>query len=150
MSATDTDVMLREWVTVHRKPQPHGMTRAVAGHRHQVRDLTGQRFGRLVALRYAGPSRYAKGGAEWECRCDCGNLARVPSASLTSGRTRSCGCLRRDHIRHVNRQRKETETTMGTVTRCQVCGGLCLTSWQIMCRTCADCLDRQQHWKDRP
>ncbi|WP_288439497.1 hypothetical protein [uncultured Bifidobacterium sp.] len=106
MTTTDTDVMLREWVTVHRKPQPHGMTRAVAGHRHQVRDLTGQRFGRLVALRYAGPSRYAKGGAEWECRCDCGNLARVPSASLTS--------------------------------------------WQIMCRTCADCLDRQQHWKDRP
>lgn len=150
MTTTDTDVMLREWVTVHRKPQPHGMTRAAAGHRHQVRDLTGQRFGRLVALRYAGPSRYAKGGAEWECRCDCGNLARVPSTSLTNGRTRSCGCLRRDHIRHVNRQRKETETTMGTVTRCQVCGGLCLTSWQIMCRTCADCLDRQQHWKDRP
>ena len=30
MTTTDTDVMLREWVTVHRKPQPHGMTRAVA------------------------------------------------------------------------------------------------------------------------
>lgn len=35
---------------------------------------------------------------------------------------------------------------MDTVTRCQIYGGLCATSWQIMCRACGACLERQRHW----
>lgn len=37
---------------------------------------------------------------------------------------------------------------MSTITRCQVCGGVCLTSWQITTRTCAACLTQQRHWRD--
>lgn len=36
---------------------------------------------------------------------------------------------------------------MSTVTHCQVCGGLCLTTWQIACRTCGACLEQQRHWR---
>ena len=36
-----------------------------------VRDLTGQRFGRLVAVERIGSS--AKGNATWKCVCDCGS-----------------------------------------------------------------------------
>jgi len=50
-------------------------------------DLTGQRFGRLVALKYLGKSR-------WLCKCDCGNKKPVYARELRSGDTRSCGCLR--------------------------------------------------------
>ena len=33
----------------------------------QKRDLTGERFGKLVALRKTGVDKY--GNAVWECRC---------------------------------------------------------------------------------
>lgn len=59
-----------------------------------ARDLSGQRFGRLVALR---PTAERKNGfLVWECRCDCGNTAFVRSSSLTSGNNNSCGCARQD------------------------------------------------------
>lgn len=56
-------------------------------------DLTGKRFGRLVAVRDIGTT----GGAYvWECFCDCGNTAYVRGAKLSNGHTKSCGCLRRE------------------------------------------------------
>ena len=30
----------------------------------------------------------------WKCQCECGNITYVPSGLLTSGGTKSCGCLR--------------------------------------------------------
>lgn len=57
------------------------------------RDLTGQRFGRLVAL-HATDKRAANGTAYWHCICDCGKEKDILSSSLTSGDTKSCGCLR--------------------------------------------------------
>ena len=58
----------------------------------EIRDLTGQRFGRLVVIE---PTNMRKDcGVVWRCRCDCGALALVTSPHLTTGGTRSCGCLR--------------------------------------------------------
>lgn len=54
-------------------------------------DLTGKRFGRLVAIEPTG-ERDAKGRILWKCRCDCGTLIDVPASSLSSGYRRSCGC----------------------------------------------------------
>lgn len=53
------------------------------------RDLTGQRFGYLNVIKYA---RSGKEGAEWLCKCDCGNTCEVPSKKLNSGDVKSCGC----------------------------------------------------------
>ena len=56
-----------------------------------ARDVSGQRFGRLIALR---PTDQRKGSQiVWECRCDCGNTAFVGVSNLTRGNTNSCGCL---------------------------------------------------------
>ena len=52
-------------------------------------DLSGQRFGRLIAVEYVGNSK-------WKCLCDCGNETEVFSSNLTKGRTKSCGCLARE------------------------------------------------------
>ena len=57
------------------------------------KDLSGQRFGRLVALEPTG-ERSAKGTTVWRCRCDCGKTTIVGQTPLLSGKTRSCGCLR--------------------------------------------------------
>lgn len=59
------------------------------------KDLTGQRFGRLVAIRDSG-DRASSGEVLWECKCDCGEFSFVQSGRLRSGNTKSCGCLRKE------------------------------------------------------
>lgn len=59
-----------------------------------ILDLTGQRFGRLVALEIAG--KHVRGRLPWKCLCDCGNEKVVRSSLLTNGNTRSCGCLAKE------------------------------------------------------
>lgn len=58
------------------------------------KDLTGQRFGRLVVIEQAedfvSPSGNKVSG--WLCKCDCGNEVCVRGASLLNGNTKSCGC----------------------------------------------------------
>lgn len=62
-------------------------------------DLTGIRFGRLVVVRRASNDK--KGNARWVCVCDCGNETTVLSYNLTSGKIKSCGCLRKDVANHL-------------------------------------------------
>jgi hypothetical protein len=53
------------------------------------KDITGFKFGRLLALRVIG-----KAGREnvWACACECGVVVNVRLGNLTSGNTSSCGC----------------------------------------------------------
>jgi hypothetical protein len=59
----------------------------------------GARFGRWVVLTNPEPSghRYTV-----QCRCDCGVEKAVATDRLLLGRTKSCGCLRRDAARAVH------------------------------------------------
>ena len=65
------------------------------------RDLTGQRFGRLKVLAFAG--RWGKSPAPyWRCLCDCGQQTFCTTWNLlrpTPPHSRSCGCLRRELAR---------------------------------------------------
>lgn len=54
------------------------------------KDISGLRFGMLVAVSYAGKS--ANNEALWNCDCDCGGRSTVTISKLLSGNTRSCGC----------------------------------------------------------
>ena len=58
------------------------------------KDLTGQRFGRLLVIREYGRSKNRQ--VTWLCRCDCGAETVITSGSLRGGRTKSCGCLQRE------------------------------------------------------
>lgn len=69
------------------------------------KDLTGQRFGRLTVIEYD----HTRGKhAYWKCRCDCGNYSVVMGKYLSSGKTKSCGCLMREraaeHMKEVGRK----------------------------------------------
>lgn len=61
----------------------------------RVKDRTGERFGRLVCVSYVD-SKNPEMLARWLCRCDCGTEKVIIYKRLTSGRTASCGCLRRE------------------------------------------------------
>lgn len=56
----------------------------------RIIDLTGQRFGRLVALQFVGR---VNDRTLWRCKCDCGKETITGYSNLYSGITRSCGCL---------------------------------------------------------
>ena len=64
--------------------------------RKELINLTGQRFGRLTAVREVEPI-FSSGRSRraWLCRCDCGHEVIVRQKNLISKVTRSCGCLRR-------------------------------------------------------
>lgn len=57
----------------------------------KINDLTGQRFGRLVAL-YPTEKRICR-RVVWHCKCDCGKYKDVDSLNLVQGDTTSCGCV---------------------------------------------------------
>lgn len=65
------------------------------------KDLTGLRFGRLVAL-VPTDRKYFR-CIVWKCQCDCGNICfkSVGVLSRRAGGVRSCGCLSREaNIKH--------------------------------------------------
>jgi hypothetical protein len=70
------------------------------------KNITGLRFGRLVALEREGRNRW--GNTNWLCRCDCGEPKSVSSKLLITGRTSSCGCLRLDRISTHRQSRTRT------------------------------------------
>jgi hypothetical protein len=78
----------------------------------KFQDLTGKRFGRLVATKYLGNSR-------WECQCDCGKTTSVGIGDLKNSHTRSCGCLFLETIRTHGLTNSRLYTIReGMITRC--------------------------------
>lgn len=66
-------------------------------------DITGQRFGRLVATSYRVViSENGRSSTRWTCRCDCGNSTEVLLSNLKNGNCTSCGCFRRDRAGGLN------------------------------------------------
>lgn len=59
-----------------------------------MKDETGKRYGRLTVIRFdhTGKTR----GAYWFCKCDCGCTTVAKGNSLRNGKTKSCGCLKRE------------------------------------------------------
>lgn len=65
---------------------------------------TGNKYGRLTVIRYDHTDK--KRGAYWLCACECGCTTVVKGNSLRTGKTKSCGCLKR-----------EAQETFGSKTR---------------------------------
>lgn len=60
---------------------------------HPTKNFVGRVFGRLTVLEHV----YVNNKSKWKCQCVCGNIVATPTThKLTSGHTRSCGCLARD------------------------------------------------------
>lgn len=60
------------------------------------KDLTGQRFGRLIVIERRGSDKHHN--ALWLCKCDCGEECIVNGKALRHGDTRSCGCLHSEDL----------------------------------------------------
>jgi hypothetical protein len=78
-----------------------------------IKDITGQRFGRLVAIEMAG--RDSSQAVMWKCQCDCGNIVVVVGYSLRGGLTLSCGCYHKDRIIELQTTHGMSEAPLGKV-----------------------------------
>lgn len=87
----------------------------------KLKDLIGQRFGRLTVVERAENKIYGnKQKATWLCHCDCGNDVIVVGESLRTGATKSCGCLHKEglHTIHGMRYTKLYTDWLGIKARC--------------------------------
>lgn len=67
------------------------------------KDITGKRFGRLVAINRAG---HIFGNSwkrtAWMFKCDCGKIAKLSTNAVVRGNTKSCGCLKSEKFPGIN------------------------------------------------
>lgn len=85
-------------------------------------DLTGQRFGLLVAA-HSMQERTPAGRIKWKCICDCGGSTNVTVSNLRGGLVASCGCNHYGHnFKHGaatrNNHTAEYTTWLGIKNRC--------------------------------
>lgn len=66
----------------------------------RVINLLGRKFGRLTVISRASNNKHGK--ARWLCQCECGKRKAILANSLLSGKTKSCGCYRKEVAPHNN------------------------------------------------
>lgn len=104
---------------------------------YKVKDLTGQKFGRLTVIERDTSAK--KGRSKWICKCDCGKTISVYKNHLTSGHTSSCGCAKAGvNLKDITGQRfgrlvalERTDQKSGNVYiyKCHCdCGKICYVS----------------------
>jgi len=93
-----------------------------------VIDVTGQKFGRLTVIEFAGLDKNR--ASTWKCRCDCGTERVFRGDRLRYGKTSSCGCLKkeldaqwgRDNTKHGMCYSRIYHTWQAMRTRCKWTG----------------------------
>lgn len=73
-------------------------------------DIINRRYGRLTAVKQVENDKHNH--RQWLCRCECGNEIVVLQNSLTSGRTRSCGCYYKETRRTSARTHGQSKTRL--------------------------------------
>lgn len=93
------------------------VVRVFTGISKRILNLTGQRFGRLIVIKFDSVSKLSQ--AKWVCRCDCGKEKVMWGGSLTSGKVVSCGCYRNSlHKTHGKSYSPEYRAWAGMIARC--------------------------------
>ena len=72
--------------------------------RGNVKNLSGQTFGRLKVIERNGSDKHGK--ALWKCICECGSekIVIATTSQLTTSHTQSCGCLQKERTSKANKK----------------------------------------------
>lgn len=71
-----------------------------AARKPKGKDISGQRFGRLIAVERVGVDN--RRNALWLCKCDCGGETVRAVSELSKRGNHSCGCLRKEHLKNMS------------------------------------------------
>lgn len=66
----------------------------------RIKDHTNEVYGRLRVLQFI---ERKNDKSYWKCKCQCGNEIILPITYLTSGDTKSCGCLRKETTKKLSK-----------------------------------------------
>ena len=69
--------------------------------RGKAKNIAGKQFGYLTAIEPTGQKK--RNDYVWRCVCKCGKEVEYPATRLLTGNTLSCGCLRGEHFKQVNK-----------------------------------------------
>ena len=73
---------------------------------NKMKDITGQKFGKLTVLKM-----FRRDNKTFcECQCDCGNIKIIQQANLKNGSSKSCGCLAKE----LSKKRRTIHGLTGT------------------------------------
>ena len=98
-------------------------------------ELVGKRFGKLLVVKVV---RCTPRGMLWHCICDCGAETELVTGNLTSGNTRSCGCLKREMVAAKNyrhgllrrgNQSPEFNAYLNAMSRCENPDNKCFANY---------------------
>ena len=89
-------------------------------------DLTGQTFGKLTVIQRVGSD---KKRSQWQCRCECGNEVTLPASYLTTGDTKSCGCIKKEAEQRNLREMYDRESLRHAKLRPDNKSGVKGVSW---------------------
>ena len=90
-----------------------GKTNGAKHNEEFMGNIVGRRFGRLTVTGYKKPPKFVHDVVH--CKCDCGNEKDVTIFNLKSGNTKSCGCLKKEHVAQSQHERAKR--------RAEVCVG---------------------------
>jgi hypothetical protein len=76
----------------------------------RIIDLTGRYFGRLTVICFDGIKAHHR--AYWICKCECGQIKSICGHDLTTGYTKSCGCLRIENGHNLLTKHGESRTRL--------------------------------------
>ena len=94
-------------------------------------DITGQRFGRLVALEFSHKDKNRK--TYWDFQCDCGNIKTLRTDTVKNGSIQSCGCLKREQD-NINLNRTGSQPKYEDIGALKDCA--LYSRWRGMKRRC--------------
>ena len=120
----------------NKKPQ-----RFLRGH-SSLSNWVGRPFGRLTVIARARTIKSnGRNDVIWLCRCTCENTAEVYATHLSRGRTKSCGCARRESSRRIGEQ----NLSHGHCRRLEGHASRTYQSWKAMCQRCLNPNDTNYH-----
>lgn len=68
------------------------------------KDIIGSKFGKLTIIKEVKPHIRPSGATVpmFECFCECGAIVNVCKYELTTGKIKSCGCLKKEHAKRIS------------------------------------------------
>lgn len=118
----------------------NGATNCGCKKRTTVKNLIGQKFGRLTVIERHGSDKNNK--ATWDCLCDCGKQVVIRGSDLISGKIKSCGCLKTELLSENLTGKTFGRLTVICPTEQRISGNI---AWQCKCECGNICIVSTNH-----
>jgi hypothetical protein len=95
------------------------------GERYNIKDYSGQRYGKLLVICDTGEKQYSPSGCSkriWLLKCDCGNKIKITTQSLVNWNNKTnkeninCGCHKKQGVESIAKEIWKSEYSDGDIS----------------------------------